>query len=300
MSYQHILLALLVAIVWGFNFVVIKIGLTEVPPFAFAFFRYALAGLPLVLFVKRPAISIKMLIAIGLSMGLIKFSFLFVGINLGMSAGLGSLILQSQSFFTIILSLCVFHQRLSWKQGIGILIAFTGIFLIGHGMHSSSSLAGLLCVLCAAFSWATSNILVRKAGPLDSFALIVWTSSILPLPFLGMSYAFEGGIETFIRIGQQLDWTGLGCILYISWIATWIGGTGWAKLMHLYSPCIVAPYSLLIPVFAFLSGWLFLGETISLQTMLASFLVFTGLAINQWPGGSWMPSAFLRQHTAFK
>ncbi len=283
MSYRHILLALLVAVVWGFNFVVIKIGLGEAPPFAFAFLRYIFAGLPLFLFIKRPAISIGMLIAIGLSMGFVKFSFLFVGVDLGISSGLGSLVLQSQAFFTIILSLFVFDQRLTWKQGLGVFIAFSGIFFIGFEMHTKSSLTGLVCVLCAAFSWATSNILVRKAGPLDSFALIVWTSLVPPIPLLIMSYTFEGGTETFIRIWQQLDRTGVGCILYIAWVATWIGGTAWAKLMRLYPPSTVAPYSLLIPVFAFLSGWLVLGETVSLKVMMASSLVFVGLAINQWP-----------------
>mgnify|MGYP000626762110 FL=1 len=193
MSYRHILLALLVAVVWGFNFVIIKLGLTQVPPFSFAFLRYVFAGLPLFLFVKRPAIPIGMVVAIGLSMGLVKFSFLFVGVSLGVNAGLGSLVLQSQAFFTIILSLFIFKQRLTVQQISGVLIAFTGIFFIGFEMHTESSLMGLICVLCAAFSWAISNILVRKAGPIDSFALVIWTSLVPPLPLLGMSYAFEGG-----------------------------------------------------------------------------------------------------------
>ncbi len=283
MPIHHVLMALLVAVVWGFNFVVIKIGLKEVPPFAFAFLRYAFAGLPLLIFIKRPPLSLGLLTAIGLTMGFIKFAFLFVGIDLGITSGLGSLILQSQAFFTIILSIFVLNYRLTIQHIVGISIAFIGIFLIGLEMNTEANLLGLICILCAAFSWAVSNILVKKAGPVNPFALIVWTSLIPPLPFLGISYMFEGNNHVWIEIWQKLTWVGFVCILYISWIATWLGGSLWAKLMGLYPPSTVVPYSLLIPVFAFLSGWLFLGETITLQTTLACSLIFVGLIINQWP-----------------
>jgi O-acetylserine/cysteine efflux transporter len=282
MTYPHILLALLVAIFWGFNFVVIKIGLSEMPPFTFIFLRYVFASLPLIFFVKRPRIPIKLLITIGLTIGFIKFSFLFMGMYLGVNAGLSSLMLQSQAFFTIILSFLLFNHRLTRAQAAGIIVAFSGIAFIGIQMHLEASLLGLICILCAALSWSTSNILVNKAGPLDSFALIVWTSLVPPLPILGMVYLFEGGNEAFIKVWQNLNWTSATCTLYISWIATLIGGTLWAKLMKLYSPCLVAPYSLLIPIFAFLSSWLVLGETISFPIMAGCIVVFIGLGINQW------------------
>ncbi len=282
MTYPHILLALLVAIVWGFNFVVIKAGLHEIPPFTFVFLRYIFASIPLIFFVKRPNIPIKSLIIIGLTIGFVKFSFLFLGMYLGVNAGLSSLMLQSQAFFTILLSILLFNHRLTVAQVSGMMVAFSGIAFIGLQMHLEASLLSLVCILCAAFSWSVSNILVNKAGPLDSFALIVWTSLVPPLPLLGMVYLFEGGNESFIKVWQNLNWTSSTCIFYISWIATLIGGTLWAKLMKLYSPCVVAPYSLLIPAFAFLSGWAVLGETVSFPIMVGCTIVFIGLGINQW------------------
>ncbi len=263
MPLRHIAMAFFVAVVWGFNFVVIKLGLSEVPPFAFAFLRYVFAGLPLLFFIKRPPISFKLLIAAGLTMGFFKFAFLFVGINYGVAAGLGSLVLQSQAFFTILLSVFVFNHRLEFHQILGIVIAFTGIFCIGLQTHGNANFFGLCLILCAGFSWGVSNILIRKAGPIDPFSMIVWTSLVPPLPFLGLSFVFEGK-NALVEIAHQLTWVGGACVLYVSWIATWVGGTLWTKLMSLYPPAHVAPYSLLIPVIAFLSGWLFLDETITL------------------------------------
>ena len=63
-----------------------------------------------------------------------------------------------------------------------------------------------------------------------------------------MSFLFEGGNDVFIKMYQQFNWKITGCILYISYIATWIGATLWAKLMKIYPPSIIAPYSLLIPI----------------------------------------------------
>lgn len=282
MAYPHILLALLVAIFWGFNFVVIKVGLKDIPPFTFVFLRYIFASLPLIFFVKRPNISVKLLITIGLTIGFIKFSFLFIGMYLGIAAGISSLMLQSQAFFTILLSVFFFNHNLTSRQIQGMVIAFLGIACIGAQMQLEATLLGLLCILCAALSWSVSNILVNKAGPLDSFALIVWTSLVPPLPLLGMIFYFEGGIESFVKVWQNVDGTSFSCVLYIAWVATLVGGTMWAKLMKLYSPCVVAPYSLLIPIFAFASSWLVLGETLSIPTLIGSIVVFIGLGINQW------------------
>lgn len=292
MSYRHIFLAVLVAILWGFNFVVIKSSLDKVPPFSFAFLRYIVASLPLIYFVKRPPISIGLLISIGLTMGFLKFSFLFIGVSLGINSGLGSLILQSQAFFTILLAGFIFKYRLTTKQISGIAIAFLGIYLIGREMHTQANCISLICIIAASFSWAISNILIKKAGPIDSFALIIWTSLVPLIPFLIMSFLFEGGNDVFIKVYQQFNWKITGCILYISCIATWIGATLWAKLMKIYPPSIIAPYSLLIPIFAFFFGWIFLGERISNYTILSSILVFFGLAMTQWSSP--------RQHTHFK
>lgn len=114
------LLALLVVVVWGLNFVVIKLGLHNMPPLMLAGLRFMLVAFPALLFVARPAIPLRLLLGYGLTISFGQFAFLFCAIGLGMPAGLASLVLQAQAFFTIILGAFVFGERLQGKQLAGI------------------------------------------------------------------------------------------------------------------------------------------------------------------------------------
>src|SRR5690349_22458463 len=102
MSPRDLLLALVVVIAWGVNFVVIKVGLHGVPPMLLGALRFTLAAIPAVFFVKRPNVPLFWLLAYGLSISLGQFAFLFYAMYVGMPAGLASLVLQAQAFFTMI------------------------------------------------------------------------------------------------------------------------------------------------------------------------------------------------------
>ena len=102
MSPKDLLLALVVIIVWGLNFVVIKIGLHDMPPMLLGALRFMLAAFPAILFIRRPQIPLRWLLAYGLTISLGQFAFLFYAMSVGMPAGLASLVLQSQAFFTLL------------------------------------------------------------------------------------------------------------------------------------------------------------------------------------------------------
>ena len=282
MELRHILTAVFVACIWGFNFVMVKTGLGEMPPFLFVGIRYFCACFPIIFFIKKPPISNWMILGIGFTLGIAKFSLMFLGIHLGVSAGIASLLMQTQAFFTIILSILIFKSHVTFKQILGMVIAFTGIFLIGVESHGTASLVGFFLLIVAAFFWAVSNIMTKQAGNIDMFPLVIWTSLIPPLPMLGLSLTFEG-TDVLTETWAHFTWYGALCALYTAWIATWLGATLWSKLLSKYSPAVVAPYSLLIPVFAIIFSWLCLGESMSLLAILASSLIFLGLIINQWP-----------------
>lgn len=282
MELRHILTAVFVACIWGFNFVMVKMGLGEMPPFLFVGIRYFCACFPIIFFIKKPPVSNWMILGIGFTLGIAKFSLMFLGIHLGVSAGIASLLMQTQAFFTIILSILIFKSHVTFKQILGMVIAFTGIFLIGVESHGTASLVGFFLLIVAAFFWAISNIMTKQTGNIDMFPLVIWTSLIPPLPMLGLSLTFEG-TDVLSETWTHFTWYGVLCALYTAWIATWLGATLWSKLLSKYSPAVVAPYSLLIPVFAIIFSWLCLGESMSLLATLASSLIFLGLIINQWP-----------------
>lgn len=282
MKFHHIILAILVTAIWGFNFVLVKVGLNEIPPFLYGAGRFIIAASPILFFLKKPATSWGIITGIGLCLGFMKFALMFMGIYVGMPAGLASLVLQSQVFFTIGLSMLFLGSRITFFQVLGMVLAFCGIGTIAWQMHAQSSIIGFLFILSAAFFWGVSNILYRKAGNVDMFSLTVWTSLIPPLPMLGCSLFFEG-TDAVGAVCTQITWVGIASLVFAACISTWIGTTLWGTLLKNYDASIVAPFSLLVPVFGLSSTWLFLGEEFSLITFGACSLVFIGLIINQCP-----------------
>ncbi len=282
MQFHHILFAVLVAAIWGFNFIAVKVGLSEMPPFLYSAARMVIVALPLIFFIKKPPISWSLIVAIGMSLGVVKFGLLFLGIHVGMSAGLASLVLQSQVFFTVALSVWFLGDRVRANQLAGMLIAFTGIAIIGMNLHEgSSTLAGFLLVLASAFFWGVCNILTKKAGNVDMFALVIWTSLIPPLPLYILSYYIEGS-QALPQMLTQMTSLGWTCLIFAACGASWIGYTLWGILLRTYDASVVAPFALLIPIFGISFSHILLNEQFTALTYGACGLVFLGLIINQW------------------
>ncbi len=285
----HFALILFVVFNWGLSFVVIHFGLQGVPPLLLATLRFALAAFPLVLFVRRPNVPTIWLAVYGISTGVIQFGIAFTAMNIGMSSGLASLVIQMNAFFTVLLSSLFFAERLKWFQWLGLAVAFIGIGLIGTTKDSSATLPAILLMLIAALGWATANITVRFVSSLkpkpDLFAFAVHGNAYAPLPLLGLSLLLEGGFRDWDALAHLSLTSGLSA-LYLAWIATVVCFGAWAFLIGRYSAVQIAPFSLLVPVFGMLLSALMLGEQFTLIKLLAAFLVVLGLLINVF-GSRW-------------
>src|SRR6478609_10308175 len=154
MSPKDLLLAFVVILAWGVNFVVIKVGLHGVPPMLLGALRFTLAAFPAVFFVKRPSVPLRWLFAYGLSISLGQFAFLFYAMYVGMPAGLASLVLQAQAFFTMIFAAMFLRERIRAANVAGLVIAAAGLALIGMRGGHAMTLAGFLFTLAAAAMWA--------------------------------------------------------------------------------------------------------------------------------------------------
>jgi len=281
---KDILLALMVVALWGGNFVVIRVGLDSFPPLLLAALRFVPVAL-LAPFLPRPAMSWKRLTALGLAWFVAQFSLLFLGMAVGMPPGLASVVLQSQAFITIAVAALVLGEKPGLKQLAGTVVALAGLALIGMTAGSGGvTLAGFLLILAAALFWSVGNILMRGAGKVDMFGLIVWLSLIPPLPLLGLSWLFEGP-ERIALAMTHLNAAGLGAVLYLTVFATIIGYGGWGKLLNTYPASTVAPFSLLIPVFGAACAYLALGESFGPRRTAGMALILAGLAVVALPWG---------------
>jgi O-acetylserine/cysteine efflux transporter len=279
MSPRDLILALFVVTVWGVNFVAIRWGVDEVAPLLMTALRYLLAAIPAVFFIKRPAVGWKVLIGYGFAIGVAQFGLLFLSIKLGMPAGLSSLVMQLQAFFTIGLAVVFLGERPSPLQWVGAAVAFAGIGLIGAERLEGAALVPLLMTIAAAFFWGVGNIITKRAGRIDMLAFVVWSSLVPPLPLLGLSLIFEGP-GAIPEAMADLTWQGGGSLLFIAYAATLFGYGMWSVLLSKYPAGLVAPFSLLVPIAGIGSAALLLGETISGIEVIGSALVFIGLLVN--------------------
>ncbi|WJF89690.1 EamA family transporter [Paraburkholderia bonniea] len=292
MSPKDLLLALVVVLAWGVNFVVIKIGLHGVPPMLLGALRFTLAAVPAVFLVKRPAVPWRWLLAYGGTISLCQFVFLFSAMSSGMPAGLASLVLQAQAFFTLIFAVLFLQERFRVQNAAGLLIAAVGLAVIGLDGGHTMTLAGFALTLCAAVSWALGNIVTKKIGAfgrIDLVGLVVWGSVIPPLPFFALSYVFEGPQ----RIGAALagiSVTSVLAVVYLSFVATLLGYGLWSRLLSRYPASQVAPFSLLVPIVGLASAAWLLDEHLSLMALGGAALVMTGLAVNVF--GGWVAQRF--------
>lgn len=279
------LLALLVVVVWGFNFVVIKMGLHNMPPLLLAGLRFMLVAFPALLFVARPKIPFRLLLGYGITISFGQFAFLFSAIKFGMPAGLASLVLQSQAFFTIIIAASVFNERLQAKQFAGIALAVVGVLVLVEASLNGQdvTMLGFMLTLAAAFCWASGNIfnkliMQHEARP-AVMSLVVWSALIPIIPFLVASALLEGP-ELMLKSLIEIDTITILSLVYLAFVATIIGYGIWGALLGRYETWRVAPLSLLVPVVGMTSSALFLGETLTLLQLLGALLVMAGLYIN--------------------
>ncbi|WP_095162574.1 EamA family transporter [Pseudomonas sp. Irchel 3F5] len=279
MPLKDLLLALVVIVVWGVNFVVIKVGLEGLPPMLLGALRFALVAFPAVLLVKRPQLPWRWLIAYGTTISLGQFAFLFEAMGNGMPPGLASLVLQSQAFFTLFFAAFFLGERLRAASVLGLLVAAGGLTLIGSENGASVPFFALLLTLCAASMWAMGNIITRRFGNIDLVALVIWGGLIPPLPFLALSWWLEGPelIESSLR---GIGWSSVLALAYLAFIATMLGYSLWSHLLSRYPAGKVAPFSLLVPVVGLSSSALLLGERLTPLQGWGALLVMAGLLIN--------------------
>jgi len=283
MTPKDLLLALLVIVVWGLNFVVIKVGLHGMPPMLMGALRFLLAAFPAILFVRRPQVPLRWMLAYGMTISLGQFAFLFYAMYVGMPAGLASLVLQSQAFFTLFFAALFLGERLRGSNLFGLLVAASGLVLIGLQGGQAMTLAGFALTIAAASMWALGNVVTRKLGKVNLVGLVVWGSLIPPLPFLALSLWLEGP-ELISQSLRTLSLDSLLVLAYLAFGATILGYGLWSRLLSRYPASQVAPFSLLVPVVGISSAALLLGERLGSMQMAGAALVMVGLLINVWGG----------------
>lgn len=283
LSALHAGLALLVVLVWGSNFVVIKWALKDFPPFFFAALRFFFSAFPFIVFIRRPRVKWKWLAAYGVLLGAGQFGLLFLAMRADISPGMTSLVVQMQAFFTIALSVAIFHEKIRRVTLAGLILAAAGLAVIGWNLDATVTLRGVALVLAAAFFWACANMVVKKAAleskaSVPMLAFIVWSSVFAVPPLLALSFAFEGFTAGW-QACLSANWQGWLAVAWQSTGNTLFAFAAWSWLLTRYDAAVISPWALLVPVFGMASAALLIDEPFPPWKVAAFAMVMGGIAI---------------------
>jgi O-acetylserine/cysteine efflux transporter len=273
---SHLALALLVAAVWGTNFVIIRIGLDDLPPLLFAGLRFLLAA-ALALMVPRPRIDWESLAAYGLLIGAGQFGLLFVAMRGHISPGLASLVVQMQVFFTIGMSVWWLGERVRAYQLVALAVAAAGVLVIALNTDGTTTPLGLVLVLLAALSWAGGNVVAKASGARNLLPVVIWSSLFSFPPLLSLSLLLEGwpAIQAGLAAADAATW---GAVVWQTVANSLFGYAAWGWLLARHPAAVITPMALLIPVFGLGASALWLGEPLPAWKLAAAALVIGGLA----------------------
>ncbi len=278
LSTKDLLLILLVVVVWGLNFVAIKVGLDGAPPFLLGVLRFSVLLFP-AFFVPLPKVKFHWLLAYGLTINFGQFAFMFSAIDMGMPVGLTSLVMQSQAFFTLIMAAILLKEGLRLNNVIGLLIALFGLMLIAADVGEHAPVIALFFNLLGALSWAIGNILIKQMKGVNLLSLTVW-GGVVSIPFFVVSSLWLEGAHNFTYTLTHLSMTTMIAVFYLGFIATVVGYGLWGQMLTKYPASLIAPFSLLVPVLGMGSSVLVLGETLSGLEIIGSAIIMAGLCVN--------------------
>lgn len=279
MSIRDFFLALTVMVVWGLNFVAVKLGVSEIPPLMLTTLRFALIAVLVAPFFRLPRAALPGVALLSLTMGAMHFGLLFVAMR-GVDAAAAAILIQLQVPFSALLAYLLYRERLGWKRALGMLLAFSGVVLLA-GEPSRPAPWAIALILVSAAGFALSTVVIKRLGPLPPLTMVGWMSLIgVPQLFL-LSAIFEHDQwETIADAG----WKGWGAVVYTALAASILAHSLWYVLVRRLEMNVIVPFSLLAPTIGVFSGVLLLGEPFGWHKAVGGSLTLIGVAVIQLYG----------------
>ena len=276
MKLQHLGMMLLIQMIWGVNFVVVKLGLDHMAPLFFVALRFSLAALFLLPIAGLPRTHLKQVAFLSVTLGVMHFTLIFTGMHY-LDAATTAIAVQLQVPFAAILAAIIFKETLHWRRITGMVIAFAGIVLIAGQPRFLANPWPLASVVAAALVWSIANMQVKALGDeIDAVHLNGWIALLAAPQLLIISYLLEGNQWPHLL---GIGWGGAFALLYQSALVAAFSYWIWYNLMRRYPVNQVMPFMLLQPLIGTASGAIFRGEQITMPMIIGGLGVLIGVAI---------------------
>lgn len=270
-----VLAALVTVVLWGMNFIAVKIAITDVPPLFVSAIRFTILTILLSPFLKIPRGHVRGILEYALIMGIGHFCVMFVSLQY-IEISTGGIVLQLGTPFIVLLAWLMLKERFGIWRFAGMLMAFSGIGILIGFPGSDIDPLWLFGLVFAAFMWALSSIRAKQLAGVQPFTLIAWMALLAsPLVFL-LSWIFETNQVTALMEAEWRFWASLAYMIIASSI---IGYGLWYWLLQRYDVSSVAPYNLLVPLVAAAGGIFVLGDVVTPIKFLGGGMIFGGVTL---------------------
>jgi O-acetylserine/cysteine efflux transporter len=270
-------LLLLIVLAWAGNFLTSALALREIPPFLFTALRFALLALPLVFFIKRPAVGQwPRMLAVGLCVGVLHFGLSFLALKMSGDLSSPAIVMQSYVPMTTLLAWAVLGERFAWRTGVAIALSFSGVLVLGFDPLVLDRPLALLVMLVSASFLALGTVLMKGLRNLDVFSQQGWMALIALLPLLTISLLVEPHGLSQLASASWVAWAGG---IYAAFVSSLLGHGLYYVLVQRYPVAQVTPWLLLVPVFAVALGIAFWGDRPGPRLWLGGAMVLGGVLI---------------------
>lgn len=276
MKPPHIALLLLICTIWGFNFVASKVAVGQFPPVFFTGMRFIGLGLLMVPWLKWQKGQMHLVLPAALLMGTLHFALMFNGIALADDVSVVAVVVQLGVPISTLLAWALLGEKVRWKRGLGIALAFVGTMVISFDPKVFGYMGAILYCLGSVFAMSYGQILVRRISGVDTFTMQAWVGAISGPSLLLISFLFESGQAASMVEASWIHW---GTVAYAILGVSLIGHGGAYYLLRRYPVSIVNPGFTLAPILGIVSGILFLDEQLSGRVLIGAVLTLAGVLI---------------------
>lgn len=275
---NDLILAVLVMAIWGFNFSMIKMGITEVHPLLATAARFSLAVLPAIFFIHRPNVDWRYLISYGIVFGVGIWGMASWSITAGLSSGMSSVLLSSNALISMAVGVFIHKEIASKRKVTGAITALAALLILVSATNGNITIQGLVFIMIAATCWTIMGMIVKASKTTQAFAFNVWGMLFAPIPLVLFAVSLHGP-SIVTHAFDAWDTNTTVAVAFQAYPTTLFGYWVWNRLLIRYPLSMTAPLTLLVPVFALISGYFMYDEVLSVAQITACTLFLIGIGL---------------------
>ena len=286
---SSLLLVTVLTLVWGCNWPVLKIGVTELQPLTFRAATLGFAALGLLAVAKFSGASLRIprrfwphVVVLALANITAWNAFILFGVQ-QMPAGRSAILAYTMPIWGVLFSLWLLHEPLSGRKLAGLALGMGGMaLLLGEEIaHVRRAPVGALLIICASISWGFGTVLLRRwTPPVAQNTLSGWMLAIGWIPIVIAAPLLDPHAATSLATMSPKAWFAVLYNIFLSGtVAHWV----WFRMARTLPVAVSSLSSLPVPVLGVFSSMVFLGERPGASEFIALAMVLASLAAVMFP-----------------